>query len=83
MMKAILSAGILTVGIGLVQVAEAKQVKPTVCLSWVESTMPIDGTPTKVAVCTDRKRPVILTTYTITSVTDEDGASVKAVVGYR
>jgi len=82
-MNKYLAIAIVIAGVATVGAADAKQTKPTVCLSWVESTMPVDGTPTKVAVCTDRKRPVILTVFTVTSVKNDDGDTVKAVVGYR
>jgi len=78
---------IATVVAGLMTVtafaAEAKDRKPMVCTEFTEMTMPIDGDPTKVAVCTSGKRPVIMTTYTIVTVKDDEGKSVRAAVGYR
>lgn len=61
--------------------ADAK--KPAICLSFTETTLPVDGTPTKVAICTDGKKPVVLTSYTVQTIKDENGASVRAVVGWR
>lgn len=82
-MNKLLAIAVVLAGVATVGAADAKQTKPTVCLSWIESTMPIDGTPTKVGICTDRKRPVILTVFTVTTVKNEDGESVKAIIGYR
>lgn len=63
--------------------AAATPKRPVVCLEFTETTMPISGVATKVAVCTDRKKPVILTTYIVSTVKNEDGASVRAAIGYR
>lgn len=63
--------------------AQAKEHKPVLCQSFTEMTMPVDGTPTKVAVCTDRAKPVILTTYQVITAKNEDGVSTRMVLGYR
>lgn len=81
-MNKLLAIAVVLAGVATVGAADAA--KPTVCLSWIDSSMSIDGAPAqKVVICTDRKRPVILTTYTVTSVKNSDGETVKAVVGYR
>jgi hypothetical protein len=74
-------AALVLASLSIASVAEAK--KPTVCMAYAESTLPVDGTPTKVAICTDGKKPVVLTSYTIATVKDENGAAVKAVVGWK
>lgn len=76
-----LSIAIILAGLATVGTAQAK--KPTVCLEFTETTLPVDGVATKVAVCTDRKKPVVLTTYSIQTVKDEDGKAVKAAIGFR
>lgn len=81
--KLLIAAALATVTVSTVQIAQAKGKKPTTCLSFTEMTMPVDGEPTKVAVCSDGAKPVILTTYTIVSVKTDDGATVKAAVGWR
>ena len=63
--------------------AEAKGHKPTVCFAFTEMTMPVDGEATKVAVCTDGKKPVILTSYQVISTKNDEGDTVKAVLGFR
>jgi hypothetical protein len=78
-----LSIALILAGLATVASVDASQKRPIVCLEFTETTMPVEGTPTKVAVCTDRKKPVILTSYTVQTVKDADGKSVKAAIGYR
>lgn len=75
---ALVVAGLFTVG-----AAHAKTKKPTVCMAFTESTLPVDGVSQKVAICTDGKKPVVLTSYSIQTVKDADGNAVKAAIGYR
>lgn len=82
MYRSIIAAGTFTILCCVAQIAGAAK-KPTVCLVYVETTLPVDGKPTKVAICEDGKKPVVLTSYVVTSIKDEDGESVKAVIGWR
>ena len=63
--------------------AEAKVKKPVVCFAFAEMTMPVDGEAQKVAICTDGKKPVVLTSYQVTSLKNDEGVSVRAAIGYR
>lgn len=84
MNRTIVSVGIITLLASLATIANAKgPKKPVVCLSFTEQTMAIEGESQKVAICTDRAKPVILTTYTVTTVKNDEGTAVRAVVGYR
>lgn len=77
-MKTALIAATLT----LSAVAHATP-KPVVCLSFTESTLPVDGEPQKVLVCTDGKKPVILLRPVYATATDKDGAQVRVAIGWR
>lgn len=76
-----LTLATILASLAIASVAHAK--KPAVCLSFTESTLPVDGVPTKVAICTDGKKPVVLTSYTVASVKGENGEPVKAAIGWR
>lgn len=82
MIRTIVALGVITVGVALAQVADAAK-KPTVCLSYSETTLVVDGKPEKVAICQDGKKPVVLTSYVLTTIRDEDGESVKVAIGWR
>lgn len=75
---AIVLAGLFSVG-----AASAKTKKPTVCMTYIETTMPVDGVATKAAICTDGSKPVILTSYTVQTIKNEDGDSVRVAIGWR
>ncbi len=83
MNKLISLVGFVTVVVSLSTIAEAKAKKPVVCLAWTEMTMVVDGDKQPVAVCQDGKKPVILTTFIKTTILDEGGVKVPAVIGYR
>lgn len=80
-MKTILVSALALATLVLAGSADAK--KATVCMAFTESTLPVDGVPTKVAICTDGKKPIVLTSYSVQTIKDENGASVKAVIGWR
>lgn len=82
MIRSIISVGVFTVACALAQAAGASK-KPVVCLAYVETTMPVDGKASRVAVCTDGKKPIVLTQYTVSTIKDEDGESVKVAIGWR
>jgi hypothetical protein len=63
--------------------AKPKAKKPVTCLQFKEDTLVIDGENAKVAICSDGAKPVILTTYTVTTIKNDEGTSVRAAVGYR
>lgn len=79
MKLALVLAGLFTVSM-----ANAKGSKrPTVCMSFVETTMVVDGDSQKVALCQDGKKPVVLIEYTIVTILDEGGVKVPAAVGWK
>jgi hypothetical protein len=63
--------------------ADAKAKRPTICFSFTEATMPVDGEAQKVAICTDGKKPVVLTSYQVTTLKNDEGVPTKAAIGYR
>jgi hypothetical protein len=71
------------VSLASVASAKPKHPKPVTCISFTEMTMPVDGEPTKVAVCGDGNKPIILTTYQVVSFKDDAGVTVKGVIGFR
>lgn len=78
-MKTLLIAAILT----LSTFAGASDKKPTVCVAYAETQAIVDGKQQKVAVCSDNKKPFVLTSYSPISLVTPDGSTVKAIVGWR
>jgi hypothetical protein len=77
-MKALIVAALLSVA----SVASATP-KPVVCLEFSEATLPVDGAPQKVVVCTDGKKPAILLRPSFVTTTDKDGQAVRIAIGWR
>jgi hypothetical protein len=66
-----------------VAVAETKQGKPVVCLSWFEAALPVDGQVQPVVICTDTKKPVVLVRPRFFDVKDANGEPLRIAVGWR
>lgn len=79
----VLVAAMILAGVTTVGAAQAKGKRPTVCLAFAEVTAIVDGDSQKVVICEDGKKPVVLTSYTIATVKDEDGVAVRAAIGWR
>lgn len=82
MIRSFIVGGIVTVAVALSSIAQASK-KPTVCLAFSEANLVVDGKPEKVAICQDGKKPVVLTSYVLTTIRGEDGESVKVAIGWR
>lgn len=82
-MKLSLLVASLVLSLSSVASAKPKHPKPVTCVSFSEQSMVIEGENQKVAICTDRAKPVILTTYQVVTFKSDDGETVKGVIGYR
>ena len=87
--KLIIAAGLFTLCACTAEIARAdskpvREPKPVVCLNYELATAKLDGKATKVAICSDGKRPVILRSPVEVQLQDEDGFHmIPAVVGWR
>lgn len=63
--------------------AKGKKGRPHMCDQFTETTVQEDGVNVKVAICTDGAKPVVLTSYIVTTMKDSDGNPEKVAIGYR
>lgn len=85
MHRSIVLVGLVTLLVSLASIAQARPKVPTVCATWTESKLKLEGdnAPEPVAICTDRAKPVVLRTFKVVEVLDEGGVAIKVVIGWK
>ncbi len=84
MKRFIIVAGLVTVGMSLATVADAKGKKPVVCESWAQYVPADKGSSGSIVICADNAdHPFIMVDVRIVEAKDRDGKPAKFAIGYR